>query len=112
MNSEAQQKKLKTVRGAYTDQDLSIPAKKGPEKFRDTLPLIRQKYMRAHYTCIEGLWLVEGAADTRTFHREYNHLDNSRIYSYVSDPLSTIILQQKQAIGIIHGFNVQTESVL
>jgi hypothetical protein len=93
MKSEAQQKKLKTFRGAYTDQDLSIPAKKGPEKSRDTLPLIRQKYMRAHYTCIEGLWLVDRAADARTV-----HLDYSRIYSYVSNPLSTIILKQKQAV--------------
>ncbi len=31
--------KLKTVRGSYTDLDLSIHAKKGIEKFRDTLPL-------------------------------------------------------------------------
>jgi hypothetical protein len=37
--SEAQQKKLKTVRGSYIDLDLSIHAKKGPEKSRDTLPL-------------------------------------------------------------------------
>jgi hypothetical protein len=36
---EAQQKKLKTVRGSYTDLDLSIHAKKGPEKSRKTLPL-------------------------------------------------------------------------
>jgi hypothetical protein len=34
-----QQKKLKTVRGSYTDLDLSIRDKKGPEKSRDTLPL-------------------------------------------------------------------------
>ncbi len=39
IKSEAQQKKLKTVRGSYTDQDLSIHAKKGPEKSCDTLPL-------------------------------------------------------------------------
>ncbi len=39
IKSEAQQKKLKTVRGSYTDQDLSIHAKKGPEKSRDTFPL-------------------------------------------------------------------------
>jgi uncharacterized protein (DUF2461 family) len=39
IKSEAQQKKLKTVRGSYTDLDLSIHAKKGPEKSRDTLPL-------------------------------------------------------------------------
>jgi hypothetical protein len=39
IKSEAQQKKLKTVRGSYTDLDLSIPAKKGPEKSRDTLSL-------------------------------------------------------------------------
>jgi hypothetical protein len=36
IKSEAQQKKLKTVRGSYTDLGLS---KKGPEKSRDTLPL-------------------------------------------------------------------------
>jgi hypothetical protein len=30
MKSEAQQKKLKTVRGADTDLDLSLHAKKGP----------------------------------------------------------------------------------
>ncbi len=36
---EAQQKKLKTARGSYTDLDLSRNAKKGPEKSRDTLPL-------------------------------------------------------------------------
>jgi hypothetical protein len=39
MKSEAQQKKLKTVRGSYTDLDLSKHAKKGPEKSCDTLPL-------------------------------------------------------------------------
>jgi hypothetical protein len=39
MKSEAQQKKLKTVRGSYTDLDLSIHAKKVPEKSCDTLPL-------------------------------------------------------------------------
>jgi hypothetical protein len=39
MKKEAQQKKLKTVRGSYTDLDLSIHAKKGPEKSCDTLPL-------------------------------------------------------------------------
>ncbi len=38
--SEAQQKKLKTVRGSYTDLDLSIHAKKGPKKSCDILPLI------------------------------------------------------------------------
>ncbi len=30
IKSEAQQKKLKTVRGSYTDLDLSIRVKKGP----------------------------------------------------------------------------------
>jgi hypothetical protein len=40
IKSEAQQKKLKTVRGSYTGLDLSIHAKKGPQKSRDTLPLI------------------------------------------------------------------------
>jgi hypothetical protein len=39
IKSEAQQKKLKTIRGSYTDLDLSIHAKKGPKKSRDTLPL-------------------------------------------------------------------------
>jgi hypothetical protein len=39
MKSEAQQKKLKTVRGSYTDLDLSIHAKKGHKKYCDTLPL-------------------------------------------------------------------------
>ncbi len=39
IKSEAQQKKLKTVRGSYKDLDLSIHAKKGSEKYRDTLPL-------------------------------------------------------------------------
>ncbi len=39
IKSEAQEKKLKTVRGSYTDLDLSIHAKKGPKKSRDTLPL-------------------------------------------------------------------------
>jgi hypothetical protein len=41
IKSEAQQKKLKTVRGSDTDLDISIHAKKGPEKSRDTLPLSR-----------------------------------------------------------------------
>jgi hypothetical protein len=31
IKSEAQQKKLKTVRGSYTDLDLSTHAKKGPK---------------------------------------------------------------------------------
>jgi hypothetical protein len=31
IKSEAQQKKLKTVRGSHTDLDLSIHAKKGPK---------------------------------------------------------------------------------
>ncbi len=35
----AHQKKLKTVSGSYTDLDLSIRAKIGHEKSRDTLPL-------------------------------------------------------------------------
>ncbi len=39
IKSEAQQKKLKTVRGSYIDLDLSLHAKKGPEKSLDTLPL-------------------------------------------------------------------------
>ena len=39
IKSEAQQKKLKTVRGSFTDLDLSIHAKEGPEKYHDTLPL-------------------------------------------------------------------------
>jgi hypothetical protein len=43
IKSEAQEKKLKTVRGSYTDLDLSIHAKKGPEKSRDTLPLNLQR---------------------------------------------------------------------
>ncbi len=30
IKSEAQQKKFKTVKGSYTDLDLSIHAKKGP----------------------------------------------------------------------------------
>jgi hypothetical protein len=36
---QAQQRKFKTVRGSYTGLDLSIHAKKGPKKSRDTLPL-------------------------------------------------------------------------
>ncbi len=36
--------KLKTVRGSYTDLDLSIHAKKGPEKSRDTLPSNTDSY--------------------------------------------------------------------
>jgi hypothetical protein len=36
---ETQQKKLKTVRGPYTGLDLTIHAKKGSIKSRDTLPL-------------------------------------------------------------------------
>jgi hypothetical protein len=44
IKSEAQQKKFKKGRGSYTDLDLSIYAKKGPEKSRDTLPL-KKKYI-------------------------------------------------------------------
>ncbi len=47
IKSEALQKKLKTVRGSYTDLDLSIHAKKGPEKSRATLPLNSQLHINA-----------------------------------------------------------------
>ncbi len=40
IKSEAQQKKLKSVRGSYTDLDLSIHVKKEPPKSHETLPLI------------------------------------------------------------------------
>jgi hypothetical protein len=39
IKSKTQQKKLKTIRGSYTDLDLPIHAKKGPKKSRETLPL-------------------------------------------------------------------------
>jgi hypothetical protein len=39
VNQRLNRKKLKTVRGSYTDLDLSIHAKKGPKKSHDTLPL-------------------------------------------------------------------------
>jgi hypothetical protein len=48
IKSEAQQKKLKTVRGSYTDLDLSIHAKKGPEKSRATLPLNNPLLLLGH----------------------------------------------------------------
>jgi hypothetical protein len=48
---EAQQKKLKPVRGSYTDLDLSIHAKKGPEKSLNTLPLSNFFYQSPELLC-------------------------------------------------------------
>jgi hypothetical protein len=47
--SKTQQKKLKTIRGSYTDLDLSIHAKKGPKKSRETLPLSDDRYIIAYF---------------------------------------------------------------
>jgi hypothetical protein len=52
MKSEARQKKLKTVRGSYTDLDLSIHVKKRPKKSRDTVPL------KSEWSCQMTSWRI------------------------------------------------------
>jgi hypothetical protein len=76
---------LKTVRNSYTDLDLSIHAKKGPEKSRDTFPF--RGCFNSNFSHV-GLWafcgssflieLYESKKMWKTSHEEWSKVDDGR----------------------------------
>ncbi len=80
IKSKTQQKKLKTIRGSYTDLDLSIHAKKGPKKSRETLPL---------RTCWPQYLVAQALGGLHTWRSKYFALYSNYVAASAPDVLST-----------------------